>query len=193
MIKKLIKNLNYSFQELIITSLIILTIILIAFNQSKFKSTNEYKGMQLHQGGFYIGKILSTPTLVFDKTQKLEFKKLNKYIISKKLSKNGFPFIIYTSKNEESTQYIIAIPIENCNEIDLPLKFVCNYFPKQDVLTVVHEGYLNDRNEAWEILDKEITKQNKKIFNAPFEVFWKGLEQSRDSTAWITGLYYPIK
>ncbi|MFQ3351262.1 MAG: hypothetical protein ACI914_000504, partial [Candidatus Marivariicella framensis] len=41
MIKKLIKNLNYSFQELIITSLIILTIILIAFNQSKFKSTNE--------------------------------------------------------------------------------------------------------------------------------------------------------
>lgn len=193
MIKKLINNLNFSFKEFIIVATVLIIILIVSINPFKFQSKNDYRGKQIHQGGFYIGKILSTPTINIDKTQKIEFRKLKKFIIDKKLLMNGFPFIIYTSKNEESTQYIIAIPIEDCNNLDLPLKFVCNYFPKQDVLTVIHEGYLYDRHEGWVILDNEIIKKKKKIFNAPFEIFWKGIEQSKDSTTWITGLYYPIK
>lgn len=193
MIKKLIKNLNYGFKETIITFFVILILFIVAIQQSRFKSSNEYKGKQLHQGGIYIGKILSTPSKYFDKIQKDEFSKLNEFINKKELTRNGPPFIIYTSKNNESTQYIIAIPIDDCNNINLPLKFVCNYFPKQDVLSVIHKGYLHDRGKAWEILDKELHKKSKKIFNAPFEVFWKGFEQNKDSTTWITGLYYPIK
>ena len=193
MIKKLINNANYSPKEFVIVLAIILLIIIISINQFKFKSTDYYRGKQLHQGGFYVGKILSTPTISIDKVQKNEFKKLNTFMNDEKLSKNGFPFIIYTSKNEKLTQYIIAIPIEDCENVDLPLKFVCNYFPKQDVLTVIHEGYLYDRYKGWKILDDEIIKKKKKIFNAPFEIFWKGIEQSKDSTTWVTGLYYPIK
>ena len=189
----MIKNLNYGFKECFIVIFIIILLIFLTINLSKFKSTNDYRGKQIHQGGLYIGKILSTSTKHFDKIQKDEFSKLNQFMIENKLNKNGFPFIIYTSKNQESIQYIIGIPIENCNEIVLPSKFVCNFFPKQDVLTVVHQGYLYDRNEGWRILDNKIAKMNKKIFNAPFEVYWKGLEQTKDSTTWITGLYYPIK
>ena len=189
----MIKNLNNNLGEVVIIIFIVAFILFIAINPSKFKSIDNFKGKQLHKGGYYIGKILSTSKKYFDYTQQLEFKYLNQFIKDNKLSKNGFPFIIYTSRSEESIQYIIAIPIDNCPEINLPLKFVCNYFPKQDVLTVIHEGYLHDRYKAWIILDKELSKENKKIFNAPFEVFWKGAEQSKDSTAWLTGLYYPIK
>ncbi len=192
MINKFYKNLNYNIKEAVIVFSFMLLII-IAISLSGFKSSNNYKGKQLHQGGLYIGKILSSSSLSFDRNQKQEFRKLNNFIIDNNISKNGFPFIIYTSKTEEVIQYIVALPVESCKNIKLPLKFVCNYFPKQDVLTVIHEGYLFDRNKAWHILDSEISKQNKKIFNAPFEIFWKGNEQSRDSTTWITGVYYPIK
>ena len=189
----MIKNLNKNFGEVVIIISIVTFILFIAINSSKFKSIDDFKGKQLHKGGFYIGKILSTSKKDLDRTQQLEFKYLNQLIKDKKLLKNGFPFIIYTSRSEESIQYIIAIPIGNCPEINLPLKFVCNYFPKQDVLAVIHKGYLHDRYKAWTILEKEMSIQNKKLFNAPFEVFWKGTEQSKDSTTWLTGLYYPIK
>ncbi|MDG2372408.1 MAG: hypothetical protein P8L83_07310 [Flavobacteriaceae bacterium] len=189
----MIKNLNNNLGEVVIIIFIVAFILFIAINPSKFKSIDDFKGKQLHKGGHYIGKILSTSKKNFDHTQKLEFKYLNQFIKDNKLSKNGFPFIIHTSHSEESIQYIIAIPIVHCPENTLPLKFVCNYFPKQDVLAVIHEGYLHDRYKGWEMLENEVAKQNIKIFNAPFEVFWKGAEQSKDSTTWLTGLYYPIQ
>ena len=193
MIKRLIDNLNYTFREFLIVSSVIVLIILIAIKQSEFKSIDLYKGKQLHQGGYYIGKILKTPKNIFDSTIKTEFKNLNKVIEDNDLIKNGYPFIIYTSKTNEFIQYIAAIPVNNCDKIKQPAKYVCNYFPKQDVLTVIHKGFLQDRNKGWKILKNEIAKNEKKLLNAPFEVFWKGIEQSKDSTKWLTGLYYPIK
>ena len=44
MIKKLIKNLNYGFKETIITFFVILILFIVAIQQSRFKSSNEYKG-----------------------------------------------------------------------------------------------------------------------------------------------------
>ncbi len=193
MIKKLINNANFSLKEFVIVIAIIFFILIISLNPFEYKSTNDYRGKQIHEGGYYFGKILSTPKKNFDKIQKIEFKKLIQLIENNKMSINGFPFIIYTSRLEELVQYIIAIPIEDCIEINLPLKHVCNYFPKQDVLTVIHEGYLFDRDKAWSILDEKLLIENKKVFNVPFEVFWKGLEQDKDSTTWKTGLYYPIR
>ena len=48
-------------------------------------------------------------------------------------------------------------------------------------------------NEIKGYSNSTIAKNEKKLLNAPFEVFWKGIEQSKDSTKWLTGLYYPIK
>jgi len=193
MIKKLIENLNYKFKESFIVLFFIFFITFIVIKQSEFKSIDEFKGKQIHLGGNYIGKILSSSAINFDSNKNKEFKKLNKFLKKNKLTRNGFPFTIYTSRSQQTIQYIAAIPIKDCKKINLPIKLVCNYFPKQDVLTVIHKGYLNDRNKGWEILEKELLIKDKELFNAPFEVYLNGIEQTKDSTTWITGLYYPIK
>tara|TARA_B100000686_G_C16805244_1_gene989532 strand:- start:8916 stop:9470 length:555 start_codon:yes stop_codon:yes gene_type:complete len=168
-------------------------LLIIFFLKKSFISTTEYKGKQIHEGGFYLGKILLTPNENFEKTQIKEFKELKKFISTNKLFVNGSSFIIYTSRSKTNTQYIIAVPVKQCSDILLPSKFVCNYYPKLDVLSVVHKGYLSKRYKGWEILDQYLKLKKKILINAPFEVFWKGIEQTKDSTKWITGLYYPIK
>jgi len=152
-----------------------------------------YEGKQLHKGRYYLGKILLTSKKNFDKIKNIEFRNLEKFIETNKLSKQGERFIIYTSQTETKVQAIIAIPLKNCPELDLSPKLVCNYFPKQDVIGVTYKEHLSNREEGWKILDKELIKLNKKIFNAPFEVLWVDSSQTKDSSKWITSLYYPIR
>ena len=172
---------------------IVIIIIIVLIGRTFFYSSYEYKGKQIHEGGFYLGKILSTSKKNFDKIKDLEYKNLERFISSNKLSKNGKRFIIYTSQTKTKIESIIAIPVKNCPKLDLTPKLVCNYFPTQDVIGVIHNGYSTDKDKAWKILDKHLIDINKKIFNAPFEVIWQGFSETKDSTKWITGLYYPIR
>ncbi|MBC91445.1 MAG: hypothetical protein CMC67_04870 [Flavobacteriaceae bacterium] len=177
----------------LIISFVIISIILVLIGRTYFYSSYKYIGKQIHEGGFYLGKILSTSKKNFDKIKDIEYKNLEKFISSNKLSKNGKRFIIYTSQTEKKIESIIAIPLKNCPELNLTPKLVCNYFPTQDVIGVTHDGYPTNKDRGWKILDKHLIDINKKIFNAPFEVIWKGSYETKDSTKWITGLYYPIR
>ena len=186
MIKQILKN-------YITISLISFSIIIVLVIRMNSYNSFRYDGKQLHEGRYYLGKILSTSKKNFDKIKNIEFRNLEKFIATNKLSKQGERFIIYTSQTETKVQTIIAIPLKNCPELDLSPKLICNYFPKQDVIAVSHKGYLSNREDGWKILDKKLIDINKKIFNAPFEVLWLDSSQTKDSTKWLTSLYYPIR
>lgn len=186
MIKKILKN-------YLTTSLILFSIIIALIIRMNSYNSFTYEGKQLHEGRYYLGKILSTSKKNFDIIKNIEFRNLENFIAKNKLSKKGERFIIYTSQSKTRVQTIIAIPLKNCPELDLSPKLVCNYFPKQDVIGVTRKGYLSNRDEGWKILDKELIEVNKKIFNAPFEVLWLDSSQTKDSSKWLTSLYYPIR
>tara|TARA_B100001057_G_scaffold501198_2_gene621841 strand:+ start:9067 stop:9672 length:606 start_codon:yes stop_codon:yes gene_type:complete len=177
--------------KLILFFIVFVSIILIINDLSY--NQYEYHGKQIHEGGFYLGKILSSSKKNFDKIKNIEFKNLEKFITQNRLSKNGNRFVIYTLRTEKKIQSIIAVPVTDCPKLNLYPKMVCNYFPKQDVIGLSYNGHMINRDQAWEILDNKLLKENKKIFNAPFEVLWYGPTETVDSTEWITGIYYPIR
>ena len=184
---------NKKLKKYLIILFITISIILVLTGRKFFLNPYEYKGKQIHEGGFYLGKILSTSKKNFDKIKDIEYKNLEKFISSNKLSISGKRFIIYTSQTKTKIESIIAIPLKNCPEINLTPKLVCNYFPRQDVIGLTYEGYRSNKDRGWKILDQYLIDINKKIFNAPFEVIWQGSYETKDSTKWITGLYYPIR
>lgn len=63
---------------------------------------------------------------------------------------------------------------------------------KGKTVTMNHYGTYGNLHESWNLLEEYVKENNLKILSYPFEVYVIGPFQERDSSKWLTKIYFPI-
>jgi effector-binding domain-containing protein len=113
------------------------------------------------------------------------------------ISKNGIkesnpPFAIYHKFDGNIFDMEAGIPVDKLIPSKNKIIKSGKFSPSQAVVAYYYGPYEKDYL-AHQQLKKWIKKHNKKIINSPFEVYVSDPSMEKDSSKWLTKIYYPFE
>lgn len=117
--------------------------------------------------------------------------------VIEEMSKNeieiqGYPLAVYTNYEENSISMICGIPVADGVTLDHDSITVLQSYDGMVVKTV-HEGDYKLLEGTYEQLDAYISYYGYDIVGAPWEVYVTDPTVEKDTSKWVTEVYYPIK
>lgn len=113
--------------------------------------------------------------------------------LMKKMKVNpvGAPLCVYPKFSEESMDMICGIPVKEDVKIT-DAKFKLEKTPEGKVVKAVHTGSYEGLMSTHNQINKYITYKKLTISGAPWEVFVTDPHVEKDTTKWVTEVYYPV-
>ena len=130
------------------------------------------------------------PNAISAQTSKM-FGELYGAVAKAKVEMTGPPFCMYPSYSEESMEMICAVPVPA--DAKLPAKYILAQTSGGDAVKAIHKGAYKTLKDTYDQLDQYIAYKRLKISGAPWEVYITDPEEVKDTTQWITEVYYPVK
>ncbi|MBL7857677.1 MAG: SRPBCC family protein [Cyclobacteriaceae bacterium] len=119
------------------------------------------------------------------------FGELYGVVAKAKVQMAGPPFCLYPSYTEESMDMVCAVPVPA--NAKLPAKYKIQQTSGGPVVKGIHKGSYHTINGVYTQLDQYIANKKLEINGAPWEVYITDPEEVKDTTQWITEVYYPVK
>ena len=107
-----------------------------------------------------------------------------------KLTVKGQPFAIYYSESNTNFEFDAAIPVEKKGKADGMVK--PGEFMEGNAVLAYFYGDYSNTPLAHEAIDKYIKDHNKKIAGPPWESYETDPMVEKDTSKWLTKVYYPI-
>lgn len=173
------------------------------YNLSKLKELAEAKpkftvplSTEQTNAVSYIG---ITSTMSFDDLQNMDKQMSKSYtelmgVLAKaKIEMVGSPFCIYNEWNEETkqTNFTCAIPVPEGAK--LPAKYVIQKTSGGQAVKGINYGSYENLESTHGQIEKYIDFKGLQIIGAPWEIYVTDPEMEKDTTKWITEVYYPVK
>ncbi len=121
----------------------------------------------------------------------INFKELKMFIEKNKLKMTNVAFSIYYSFTKDEVEYEAGIPVEKCktgnNKIKIGQMKACK------AIVTDYYGPYSGLGKEYEVIEKWIVDNKKKISGLPFEMYITGPITEKDSTKWLTKIYYPVE
>ena len=107
-----------------------------------------------------------------------------------KVDINGHPFCIYTSYSENSMDFIAAVPVNA--DAKLPAKYKVMQTTGGNAVKTVHYGAYDKIETAHTELSRYIDFKKRSMTGAPWEVYVTDPTAEKDTSKWVTEVYYPV-
>jgi effector-binding domain-containing protein len=171
------------------------------YNLQKIKEIAEAKpkfGVQLTEENVapvsYIG-ISHTMSPKDDKAVSMQMSKMYTELFTvlqkAKVDVNGHPFCIFPSFSEESMDMTCALPV--AADAKLPAKYKIMQTPASRAIKAIHYGAYDKLQNTHAEVQKYLAYKKYEESGAPWEVYVTDPYVEKDTTKWVTEVYYPIK
>lgn len=108
-----------------------------------------------------------------------------------KVEVTGYPFALYPSYTEESMDMICAMPV--AADAKLPAKYKVETLEGGNMIKGIYKGDYNNLMALHMELDQYLQYKKLTMNGAPIEVYVTDPMLEKDTSKWITEIYYPIK
>lgn len=108
-----------------------------------------------------------------------------------KVEVTGYPFALYPSYTEESMDMICAMPV--APDAKLPAKYKVETLEGGNMIKGIYKGDYNNLMALHMELDQYLQYKKLTMNGAPIEVYVTDPMLEKDTSKWITEIYYPIK
>ncbi len=108
-----------------------------------------------------------------------------------KVEITGYPFALYPSYTEESMDMICAMPV--AADAKLPAKYKVETLEGGSTIKGIYKGDYNNLMALHMELDQYLQYKKLTMNGAPIEVYVTDPMLEKDTTKWITEIYYPVK
>jgi effector-binding domain-containing protein len=116
---------------------------------------------------------------------------LREYIKTNNLKVVGYPFSIYYSFTQDEVDFLIGIPTENSGKDSKTIK--SGKIEPCKVVTLDYYGPYSGIEKGYSVINKWIADNKKKVSGEPFEIYIANSENEKDSTKWLTKIFFPIE
>lgn len=107
-----------------------------------------------------------------------------------KVKVTGYPFALYPAFTEESMEMICAMPV--AADAKLPAKYKVETIPGGSAIKGIYTGDFNNMMAIHMELEKYLQQKGLTMNGAPMEVYVTDPMLEKDTTKWITEVYYPV-
>lgn len=118
------------------------------------------------------------------------FTQLTTMLQKSRIPIKGNPFCIFPSYNEESMEFVCALPVDS--KAKLPSAYKLERINRCKAVKGVHVGNYSSLESSHEQLMRYMEFRNRDLSGAPWETYVSGPSTSPDPSKWITEIYYPI-
>lgn len=110
-----------------------------------------------------------------------------------KVEMTGAPFCLYPRWDEEKKEMdmVCALPVPA--DVKLPAKYPVMQTSGGLAVKAIHLGDYHNLNDTHNQINQYIQYKKMEIVGAPWEVFLTDPEMEKDTTKWVTEVYYPVK
>jgi effector-binding domain-containing protein len=108
-----------------------------------------------------------------------------------KVAVTGYPFALYPSFSETSMEMVCSLPVAADAKVPVKYKVMRSFEGK--AVKAVHKGSYNTLESTHAQINQYIEMKKLEIISAPWEVYVTDPEVVKDTTQWITEVYYPVK
>lgn len=108
-----------------------------------------------------------------------------------KVTVTGYPFALYPSFTEESMDMICALPV--AANAKVPARYKIETTSSSQAIKGVYKGDYNNLMALHLELDRYLQHKGLTMNGAPMEVYVTDPMAEKDTTKWITEIYYPVK
>jgi effector-binding domain-containing protein len=119
------------------------------------------------------------------------FTELDLALSKAKVAITGYPFCIYPKYSEESMDMICAMPV--AANAKVPAKYKVETTRGGSAIKGIYKGNYNNLMALHLELDQYIQYKGLTMNGAPMEVYVTDPMLEKDTTKWITEIYYPVK
>lgn len=112
-------------------------------------------------------------------------------VLKAKSQPSGYPFCIYPNLGSEATEMICALPVSE--NVKLPAKYKLERLAGGKAVKGIHKGDYNTLGTSHADINRYIASKGIALSGAPWEVYVTDPELEKDTTKWITEIYYPVK
>jgi effector-binding domain-containing protein len=150
------------------------------------------KIFQMKFGGFtYLGiREKVNPSEMVGKTSK-SIRVLRDYISKKELKITLSPFRLFNSISKKEIDLTTGIPVEKADSAQDSI--IVGHILPCKVAFVNYIGSYSGLNNGHEAIKKWIDVNKRKIIGSPFELYITDSLNEKDSTRWLTKIFYPIE
>lgn len=126
-------------------------------------------------------------------TQQMEkmFTELDAMLKKANVKMTGYPFALYPRYTEETMDMICAYPVPA--DAKLPARYKVEQTEGGPAVKTIHSGSFDNLIAPHEELGKYIQSNRLTINGAPWEVYVTDPTIEKDTSKWITEIYYPVK
>jgi effector-binding domain-containing protein len=105
----------------------------------------------------------------------------------------GAPFCLYPRWDEEKKEMdmVCALPVPP--DAKLPAKYPVMQIASGNAVKAIHLGDYNKLEDTHNQINQYIHYKKLEIIGAPWEVFLTDPEMEKDTTKWVTEVFYPVK
>jgi effector-binding domain-containing protein len=121
----------------------------------------------------------------------MNFKELMTYVEKNKLKMTNAPFSICYSFTKDEVDYEAGVPVENCKISTDKIKVKQLKISK--VIIADYYGPYSGLGKEYEAIGKWIVDNKKKVSGAPLEMYITDPVTEKDTSKWLTKIYYPIE
>jgi effector-binding domain-containing protein/uncharacterized protein YndB with AHSA1/START domain len=173
------------------------------YNLSKLKEIAEAKpkftvalSVEETKPVSYIG-ISSTVSMdnmdAMEKQMSSSYGELMGALAKAKIEMTGAPFCIYNKWDEatKQTEFVCALPVPDGAKV--PAKYKLMQTSGGMAVKAINLGSYDNLGNTHGEIEKFISFKNLEIIGAPWEIYVTDPEMEKDTTKWITEVYYPVK
>jgi effector-binding domain-containing protein len=119
------------------------------------------------------------------------FTELETMLKKAKVEVTGYPFALYPAYTEESMDMICAMPV--AADAKLPAKYKVETLEGGSTIKGIYKGDYNNLMALHMELDQYLQYKKLTMNGAPLEVYVTDPMLEKDTTKWMTEIYYPVK
>jgi effector-binding domain-containing protein len=108
-----------------------------------------------------------------------------------KVAITGHPLCLYPGYSEELIQMLCAVPV--APDAKVPAKYTIASTTAGKAIKTVHTGSYDKLGETHNEMNKYIQYKKMKINGVPMEVYVTDPTVEKDTSKWITEIYYPVE
>lgn len=108
-----------------------------------------------------------------------------------KVQPSGPAFAIFPKYTPESMDMICAVPV--ATDAKIPSKYKVMEGPGGRAIKAIHTGDYSKLEATHNEINKYIEFKNLEVSGAPWEVYITDPRAEKDTTKWVTEVYYPVK
>jgi effector-binding domain-containing protein len=156
-----------------------------------FRSSQPSINEALFEPFTYIGIRQKIKPKDINRKMNENFKGLMEFVEKNKLKMTNAPFAVYNSFTKDEVDFEAGIPVEYCTVSSDRIKVKKMNLSK--VIVADYYGPYSGLGKEYEAIGKWVVDNKKRISGAPIEMYVSDSAKEKDSTKWLTKIFYPIE